>query len=181
MGISYFCESDIDLLRLKMADEGDDWNDRVFAAGMWSHSYVRRIYNMVISSKGEYALRVMADLAINHDGRFIPLKEIVQKEELSQKYLESIMRMLSKANLIEAASGHGGGYRLKKAPEEYTLWEILELTEGGLAPVACMKNSTMTCDRSEQCYTLPIWRGLAELIQDYFKSKTLADIARNVE
>ena len=76
---------------------------------------------MVISSKGEYALRVMADLAINHDGRFIPLKEIVQKEELSQKYLESIMRMLSKANLIEAASGHGGGYRLKKAPEEYTL------------------------------------------------------------
>lgn len=70
---------------------------------------------MVISSKGEYALRVMADLAINHDGRFIPLKEIVQKEELSQKYLESIMRMLSKANLIEAASGHGGGYRLKKA------------------------------------------------------------------
>ena len=117
---------------------------------------------MVISSKGEYALRVMADLAINHDGRFIPLKEIVQKEELSQKYLESIMRMLSKANLIEAASGHGGGYRLKKAPEEYTLWEILELTEGGLAPVACMKNSTMTCDRSEQCYTLPIWRGRAD-------------------
>ena len=125
---------------------------------------------MVISSKGEYALRVMADLAINHDDRFIPLKEIVQKEELSQKYLESIMRMLSKANLIEAASGHGGGYRLKKAPEE-----------GGLAPVACMKNSAMTCDRSGQCYTLPIWRGLAELIQDYFKNKTLADIARNVE
>ena len=79
---------------------------------------------MVISSKGEYALRVMADLAINHDGRFIPLKEIVQKEELSQKYLESIMRMLSKANLIEAASGHGGGYRLKKAPEEYTKPQI---------------------------------------------------------
>ena len=125
---------------------------------------------MVISSKGEYALRVMADLAINHDGRFIPLKEIVQKEELSQKYLESIMRMLSKANLIEAASGHGGGYRLKKAPEEYTL-----------APVACMKNSAMTCDRSGQCYTLPIWQGLAELIQDYFQGKTLADIARNVE
>ena len=118
---------------------------------------------MVISSKGEYALRVMADLAINHDGRFIPLKEIVQKEELSQKYLESIMRMLSKANLIEAASGHGGGYRLKKAPE------------------ACMKNSAMTCDRSGQCYTLPIWQGLAELIQDYFQGKTLADIARNVE
>ena len=136
---------------------------------------------MVISSKGEYALRVMADLSITHDGRFIPLKEIVQKEELSQKYLESIMRMLSKANLIEAASGHGGGYRLKKAPEEYTLWEILELTEGGLAPVACMKNSTITCDRSKQCYTLPIWQGLAELIQEYFQGKTLADIARNVE
>ena len=112
---------------------------------------------MVISSKGEYALRVMADLAINHDGRFIPLKEIVQKEELSQKYLESIMRMLSKANLIEAASGHGGGYRLKKAPEEYTLWEILELTEGGLAPVACINTRISASESSAACLLVPPW------------------------
>ena len=136
---------------------------------------------MMISTKGRYALRVLVDLAEHRDEGYIPLRTVAQRQGISQKYLESIMRMLSKANLIEAASGHGGGYRLKKAPDEYTLWEILELTEGGLAPVACMKNSTMTCDRSEQCYTLPIWRGLAELIQDYFKSKTLADIARNVE
>ena len=136
---------------------------------------------MMISTKGRYALRVMVDLAEHREEGYIPLRTVAQRQGISQKYLESIMRMLSKANLIEAASGHGGGYRLKKAPEEYTLWEILELTEGGLAPVACMKNSTMTCDRSEQCYTLPIWRGLAELIQDYFKNKTLADIARNVE
>ena len=136
---------------------------------------------MMISTKGRYALRVMVDLAEHREEGYIPLRTVAQRQGISQKYLESIMRMLSKANLIEAASGHGGGYRLKKAPEEYTLWEILELTEGGLAPVACMKNSTMTCDRSEQCYTLPIWQGLAELIQDYFKGKTLADIARNVE
>ena len=136
---------------------------------------------MMISTKGRYALRVMVDLAEHREEGYIPLRTVAQRQGISQKYLESIMRMLSKANLIEAASGHGGGYRLKKAPEEYTLWEILELTEGGLAPVACMKNSAMTCDRSGQCYTLPIWQGLAELIQDYFQGKTLADIARNVE
>ena len=136
---------------------------------------------MMISSKGRYALRVMLDLAQWGGGEYLSLRDIAERQEISQKYLESIMRMLSKANLIEAASGHGGGYRLKKAPEEYTLWEILELTEGGLAPVACMKNSAMTCDRSGQCYTLPIWQGRPELIQDYFQGKTLADIARNVE
>ena len=136
---------------------------------------------MMISTKGRYALRVLVDLAEHRQEGYIPLRTVAQRQGISQKYLESIMRMLSKANLIEAASGHGGGYRLKKAPEEYTLWEILELTEGGLAPVACMKNSTMTCDRSKQCYTLPIWQGLAELIQDYFNSKTLADVAKGVE
>ena len=132
---------------------------------------------MVISSKGEYALRVMVYLAMNHDGRYIPLKEIVQKEALSQKYLESITRMLSKAQLIEAASGHGGGYRLVRPPQEYTLWEILELTEGSLAPVACLKDSSSVCDRSKGCYTLPIWQGLADLIKDYFSKMTLADVA----
>ena len=123
---------------------------------------------MVISSKGRYALRVMVYLAVNHDGSFIPLKEISQHEELSQKYLESITRMLSKAHLIEAASGHGGGYRLTREPEEYSVGEILKLTEGTLAPVSCLK---------ELCYTLPIWQGLADLINNYFDNMTLADVA----
>ncbi len=90
---------------------------------------------MVISSKGEYALRVMADLAINHDGRFIPLKEIVQKEELSQKYLESIMTTLSKAGFVDGTHGRGGGYRLVRSPEEYHVGPLLRAIEGPLAPV----------------------------------------------
>ena len=110
---------------------------------------------MVISSKGRYALRVMVYLAVNHDGSFIPLKEISQHEELSQKYLESITRMLSKAHLIEAASGHGGGYRLTR--------------------------DSVPCDRSELCYTLPIWQGLADLINNYFDNMTLADVAGKAE
>ena len=121
---------------------------------------------MVISSKGRYALRVMVYLAVNHDGSFIPLKEISQHEELSQKYLESITRMLSKAHLIEAASGHGGGYRLTREPEEYSVGEILKL-----------KDDSVPCDRSELCYTLPIWQGLADLINNYFDNMTLADVA----
>ena len=131
---------------------------------------------MVISSKGRYALRVMVYLAVNHSDDYIPLKEISQKEDLSQKYLETITRMLSKAHLIEAASGHGGGYRLTKNPSEYSISEILNLTEGSLAPVACLKDEQNTCERS--CYTLPIWEGLAKLINDYFDNMTLEDVAK---
>ena len=109
----------------------------------------------------------MVYLAVNHSDDYIPLKEISQKEDLSQKYLETITRMLSKAHLIEAASGHGGGYRLTRNPSEYSISEILNLTEGSLAPVACLKDEQNTCERSSACYTLPIWEGLAKLINDY--------------
>ena len=108
----------------------------------------------------------------------IPLKEISQQEELSQKYLESITRLLSKNHLIEAASGHGGGYRLTREPEEYSVGEILKLTEGTLAPVSCLKDDSVPCDRSELCYTLPIWQGLADLINNYFDNMTLEDVAK---
>ena len=133
---------------------------------------------MVISSKGRYALRVMVYLAVHHDGSYIPLKEISQQEALSQKYLESITRLLSKNHLIEAASGHGGGYRLTREPGDYSVGEILKLTEGTLAPVACLKDDSMPCDRSELCYTLPIWQGLADLINNYFDNMTLEDVAK---
>jgi Rrf2 family iron-sulfur cluster assembly transcriptional regulator len=133
---------------------------------------------MVISSKGRYALRVMVYLVVHHDGSYIPLKEISQQEELSQKYLESITRLLSKNHLIEAASGHGGGYRLTREPGDYSVGEILKLTEGTLAPVACLKDDSTPCDRSELCYTLPIWQGLADLINNYFDNMTLEDVAK---
>ena len=89
--------------------------------------------------------------------------------------------MLSKAHLIEAASGHGGGYRLTREPEEYNVGEILKLTEGTLAPVSCLKDDSVPCDRSELCYTLPIWQGLADLINNYFDNMTLADVAGKAE
>ena len=136
---------------------------------------------MVISSKGRYALRVMVYLAVNHDGSFIPLKEISQHEELSQKYLESIATVLSKGHLIEAASGHKGGYHLSRKPEEYSIGEVLRMTEGSLAPVACLKEDAGHCDQADLCYTLPIWQGLADLINNYFDNMTLADVAGKAE
>ena len=130
---------------------------------------------MIISSKGRYALRVMVYLAVHHSDDYIPLKEISDKEELSKKYLETITRMLSKANLIEAASGHGGGGRL--SPEDYSVGEILKLTEGTLAPVTCLNEETLMCEHSSSCYTLPIWQGLADVINNYLDNMTLADVA----
>ena len=132
---------------------------------------------MIISSKGRYALRVMVYLAVHHSDEYIPLKEISDKEELSKKYLETITRMLSKANLTEAASGHGGGYRLTRKPEDYSVGEILKLTEGTLAPVTCLNEETLMCEHSSSCYTLPIWQGLADVINNYLDNMTLADVA----
>ena len=132
---------------------------------------------MIISSKGRYALRVMVYLAVHHSDEYIPLKEISDKEELSKKYLETITRMLSKANLIEAASGHGGGYRLTRKTEDYSVGEILKLTEGTLAPVTCLNEETLMCEHSSSCYTLPIWQGLADVINNYLDNMTLADVA----
>ena len=132
---------------------------------------------MLISTRGRYALQVMCDLLEHQSGGYVPLKEIAARQDISLKYLESITRMLSKAHLIEAASGHGGGYRLTREPEEYSVGEILKLTEGTLAPVSCLKDDSVPCDRSELCYTLPIWQGLADLINNYFDNMTLADVA----
>lgn len=129
---------------------------------------------MLISSKGRYAIRVMVYLAIKQGDGYIPLKEITDAERLSQKYLESITRVLSKGRLIEAASGHGGGLRLTRTPGEYTLDEILNLMEGSLAPAACVSDDS--CCNSEACYTRPIWQGLAKVIDDYFNNITLQDV-----
>ena len=139
---------------------------------------------MVISSKGRYALRIMVYLAGKPEGEYVPLKEISEKENISQKYLESIATVLSKGHLIEAASGHKGGYHLSRKPEEYSIGEVLRMTEGSLAPVACLKEDAEHCGQADLCYTLPIWQGLADVINnylDYISLKDVADSAQNME
>ncbi len=133
---------------------------------------------MMISTKGRYALRVMIDLAEQQKTEYVPLKEIAARQEISQKYLESIMVILSKNNFIEALHGKGGGYRLNREPEDYKVGDILRLTEGTLAPVACLGDDAKPCDKTAECRTLPIWENLYKVISDYLDSVTLADIIR---
>lgn len=131
----------------------------------------------MISTKGRYALRVMLDLAEHADGP-TPLKEIAERQEISKKYLEIIVRELVRAKLIRGSSGKGGGYTLCRAPEEYTAGEILALTEGTLAAVACLAEGAEKCPRAAKCRTLPMWSELDGLIHDYFYSKKLSDLLK---
>ena len=131
---------------------------------------------VMISSRGRYALRVMADLAAQDPERLVPLKEIAAREGLSQKHLEAIMTTLSKGGLVGGQHGKGGGYRLLRRPEEYSLGEILRLTEGSLAPVSCLCEGSAPCSRCNPCPTLPVWEKLERLVTDYLDSVTLADI-----
>ncbi len=134
---------------------------------------------MKISTRGRYALRVMIDLA-EHDNRgYLPLKEIAARQEISQKYLEGIMADLSKADLLEGLHGKGGGYRLARAPENYTVGEILRLTEGDLAPVSCMEKGAAPCALSNRCKTLPMWKDFYRLVNSFFDGITLADLSKN--
>lgn len=135
---------------------------------------------MMISSKGRYALRVMVDLSTHSASAYIPLKDIAKRQEISQKYLESIMTVLSKAGFVDAIHGKGGGYRLNRAPNDYTVGSILKLTEGSLAPVSCLENDKNNCSRAANCTTLPIWTELNSLIDNYLEGITLADLVKNV-
>ena len=134
---------------------------------------------MIVSTKGRYALRVMLCFAQRGGEEYIPLKEIAESEEISQKYLESIMTILSKANFVDAVHGKGGGYRLNRRPEEYTVGSILKLTEGSLAPVSCTTQGAAACSRSACCQTLPMWERLEKMIDDFFEDITLADLLRD--
>lgn len=133
---------------------------------------------MMISSKGRYALRVMIDLAENSGGEYIPLKEISARQEISQKYTESIMALLSKNSLVDGQHGKGGGYRLSRPPESYRVGEILRVTEASLAPVSCLECGAEKCSRAEDCRTLPMWSKLDKMINDFFDSITLADLIK---
>jgi Rrf2 family protein len=133
----------------------------------------------MISSRGRYALRVLADLARQTPGVYVPLKDIAAREELSQKYSEAIMTTLSKGGLVEGIHGKGGGYRLSRKPEQYTLGEVLRLTEGSLAPVSCLHEGNAPCARCTPCPTLPVWEKLEQLVNDYLDSVTLADVLQS--
>ena len=130
---------------------------------------------MMISSKGRYALRVMIDLAEHTSEGYIPLQQIAKRQQISEKYLESILSVLSKAGFLDAVRGKGGGYRLARAAKDYTAWEILSLTEGTLAPVSCLE-SGKSCERAGQCPTLPLWRGLDRQIETYLRGFTLESL-----
>lgn len=131
---------------------------------------------MLISTKGRYALRVMIDLAEHQADGFIPLKVIAQRQGISEKYLESIIKLLVKAKQLSGLRGKGGGYRLTKAPEQYTVGSILRLTEDSMAPVSCLEPGSEACPRAAQCRTLNLWRGLDKVISDYLDNVTLADL-----
>lgn len=134
---------------------------------------------MLVSTKGRYALRVMIDLAEHQADGFIPLKVIAERQEISEKYLENIIKLLVRAKLLTGVRGKGGGYRLAKAPEQYTVESILRITEESMAPVSCLDANADACSRSAECRTLPMWRGLDKLITEYFESITLADLMHN--
>ena len=135
---------------------------------------------MMISTRGRYALRVMIDLAEQAAGGYIPMKEVAERQRISLKYLERILPALTKNGLVEGVQGKGGGYRLTRKPEEYTLSEILRLTEGSLAPVACLECGAAPCDRASECRTLPVWTELDRRINEYLDSVTVADLLRSV-
>ena len=129
---------------------------------------------MMISTRGRYALRVLIDLAEHRDDGYIPMKEIAERQDISLKYLERILPALTKHGYIEGVHGKGGGYRLVKAPEECIVGDILRLTEGDLAPVACLECGAKPCPRAEECRTFPMWRDFYRLTNDYFDCITVA-------
>ena len=133
---------------------------------------------MLISTKGRYALRVLIDLAEHQTEGYIPLKEVAQRQEISEKYLESIIKLLVKANLLSGLRGKGGGYKLTKSPELYTVGSVLRLTEDSLAPVACLEPGAAACAKAAECRTISMWQGLDKIINDYLNGITIADLAR---
>ena len=136
---------------------------------------------MMISTKGRYALRFLADVAEHQGNGFVPLKDVAVRQEISEKYLEIVVKELVKGGLLTALRGKGGGYRLNRAPDEYNVKSVLELVEGPLAPVACLESGQNVCPRSNGCRTLPLWQGLDKVISDYLTQFTLVDLCEKTQ
>ena len=130
----------------------------------------------MISTKGRYAIRVMIDLAQHDTGKYVPLKDVAERQSISKKYLEIIVKEMVAGELLVGASGKGGGYKLCRKPEEYSVGEIIELMEGSLSPVACLSDETNTCPRKNICDTLPLWTEYYKMSHDFFYSKKLSDL-----
>lgn len=135
---------------------------------------------MKISTKGRYAVRVMLDLACNSTGECIKVKSIAARQNLSEKYLEQIISILNKAGYVKSVRGANGGYKLTREPKDYTVGSILRLTEGSLAPVACLDSpdGTVDCERCDSCDTLPLWKDLQDAINNVVDNVTLADLLK---
>ena len=133
----------------------------------------------MISTRGRYALRLMIDIAENSNGNFVRLDEIAKRQDVSEKYLDSIVVLLTRADLLIGVRGKGGGYKLVKPAEKYTVKDILEVTEGSLSPVACLKDESYNCPRQSFCKTLPLWKGLEKTVNDYLSGITLSDLTQN--
>ena len=136
---------------------------------------------MIVSTKGRYALRVMVHFAQRGGEEYIPLKEIAEAEGISQKYLETIMSTLSKAGFLDAVHGKGGGYRLNRPAEGYTVGAILKLTEGGISAVSCTTQGASACSRTECCQAKPMWDKLDKMIDDFFEGITIADLLKDTK
>ena len=135
----------------------------------------------MISTKGRYALRVMIDLAGQNTQSYTPLKDIAERQQISKKYLEIIVKELVTAKLLEGVSGKNGGYKLSKPAEDYSVGEILEATEGDLSVVACLSCGAEVCPRAEECETLPMWSEYNKMVHDFFYSKKLTDLLKKKE
>lgn len=131
---------------------------------------------MKISTKGRYALRMLLDLAEHQNCGFIALKDIAERQNISKKYLEQIIPIFNRSGILKTNRGSQGGYQLAKTPDKYTVGEILRLTEGSLSPIACVEEDPITCERSGECATLPVWQGLYRVINEYLDSITLQNI-----
>lgn len=136
---------------------------------------------MRVSTKGRYALRIMADLAMNDNGEYIRLKDIAERQSITLKYMEQIMPSLTKAGFVKSYRGNNGGYMLARKPDEYTAGEILRSTEGNLAPLVCIEDTPNQCPRKDQCSTLAFWEGMWDVINKYVDSVTLADLIAKPE
>ena len=135
----------------------------------------------MVSTKGRYAIRVMIDLAENDTGSYIPLKDIAARQAISKKYLEIIVKDMVAGGLLTGLSGKGGGYKLCRKPEEYSVGEIIELMEGTLSPVACLADKTNDCPRKAACQTLPLWTEYDNMVHDFFYGKKLSDLIHKNE
>ena len=134
---------------------------------------------MMISTRGRYALRILVDLAENQDGGYITLKEAADRQEISEKYLESIVKDLVKARFVEGVRGKGGGYRLARPADEINVLEVLQSADGTLVPVACLKEGSEPCSRAAACRTLPLWKGLDKVVSEYLGGFTVRDLAED--